>query len=64
MEEKSYNRPQTKGIETHPHEFEFPIVLTVQSSLIGLDLIPIQQMSQPSGLLYCIDYIYEENTTK
>lgn len=57
---REYTRPQTKGLETHPHELDMPIS-RVTASTLAQDLVPVTPMKLPTGLLFYLDSVYTGN---
>lgn len=50
-------KPRYKDFELMPSEEWIP-----QS--IGLDIVPVQPMSAPTGTLYYLDYVYDDKSNK
>ena len=38
----------------------FPIIMNVQSKMMGLDLVSVQPMSMPKGNVFYLDYRYDK----
>ncbi len=51
------------GTFSHAEGFQLPLVRQVVASTIGLDLVSVQPMSAPKGILFYMDYKYEPKLT-
>lgn len=52
------------GVDDDFQNFQLPLVRRVYSTLIANELVSVQPMSMPTGLLHYIDYVYEPKKIK
>lgn len=52
--------PHNKGYRENPNDFIMPLVQRVAAQTVGMELVSVQPMSAPTGMLAYLDYSYDK----